>query len=100
MSPIPSCPGKIVTPGVETNSKIIQGLFKTLEERNKMFQKLGETWVLKKPESIYLLIAQQNIDKNRITKPATSNICSKKKIFKRLDCCLKKLSVRNRRFSM
>lgn len=40
-----------------------------------MFQKLVETRIPRKPESIYLLTTYQNIDKSRITKTASSNIC-------------------------
>ena len=79
ISPIASCPGNIITTGVESISKVIQRLLKAVEEGDKMFQKLVKTRVPRKPESIYLLITYQNINKSRITKTASSNICSKRK---------------------
>ena len=61
-NPIDSCPVRIITIGLESCSKIFQGILKALEHGNKMFQKFEETRPLKKLEIIYSPIARQNIN--------------------------------------
>lgn len=68
-TPTDNDPIKITTIGREACPKIFQGLFKALEEGNKMFQKFAETRLFKKPESIYSPITLQTIGRNKATLP-------------------------------
>ena len=51
--------------GVEACSKVIKGLLKALQHRNKMFQNFKKLVFLKKIESTYSPIAQQSIDTDK-----------------------------------
>lgn len=63
-----SSPATIITTGVETCSKIIQGLLKAPEQGDKMLQKFVENMLLKRLESIYSPNTRKNIDTRTIIK--------------------------------
>ena len=67
----------MVTTGIEYYFKIIQVLFKVLEQGNKTFQKSVETRLHKKPESIYSPIARQSIH----TEIKSNTICQEQYLF-------------------
>ena len=61
MNPIDSDPTKFITIDVEACSKVFQGLLRSLEQGDKMFQKFVETRFLK-TENIYSPITEQSIE--------------------------------------